>query len=436
MQLAGLFIAAVGAVSLVQWLAVAAKRAPEGLRRLLARQWLVRLRAPIVIVVLVAVLAPAWQALQTYETSNGVWIQQQQTADQTEGSQLNVLLSIIKSQGDGRVYVGLPSNWGYDFRVGSVPVYNYVTQAADIDSVGLTLRTSSMMTDPEAYFDESDLGDYSTFGVRYLLLPAGHSPPVPATLVQQSGPYVLWTVNSSGLIQVVDTQSTVVANANNLGTQTATFLESSLPAKGIYPTVAFGGTAGAEPTLAAGATASGPAGSVLRLDNDLVQGEASATVFANRTAVVLLKASFDPGWTVMVDGQPAVTEMIAPALVGVTVSPGTHVVVFQFKGYGSYPMLFLIGLFVLVGMGIGPRRWRRLFNRRFHRTAPVGLPVAVIDDLEPVAVIDNVEPVAVADDFAPVAVPRHMLYPPIDSDWVADYLRDPGDLEDPYDFDE
>jgi len=26
------------------------------------------------------------------------------------------------------VYVGLPSNWGYDFRVGSVPVYNYVTK--------------------------------------------------------------------------------------------------------------------------------------------------------------------------------------------------------------------------------------------------------------------------------------------------------------------
>ena len=470
-QLAGLFVAAVGAVSLIQWLAVAVKRAPEGLRRLLARQRLVRLRAPIAAVVLVAVLAPAWLALESYESRNGVWIQQQQSADQTEGSQLNVLLSIIKSQGDGRVYVGLPSNWGYDFRVGSVPVYNYVTQEADIDSVGLTLRTSSMMTDPEAYFDESDLGDYSTFGVHYLLLPAGHPPPVPATLVQQSGPYVLWTVNSSGLIQVVDTQSTIVANANDIGSQTAPFLESSLPAKAIYPTVAFGGTAGAEPTLPTGATASGPAGSVLRLDNDLVQGEASATVFANRTAVVLLKASFDPGWTVTVDGQPAVTEMIAPALVGVTVSPGTHVVVFQFKGYGSYPMLFLIGLLVLVGVGISPRRWRRLFNGSPRRKALVVPPLAVLDDVvdedvindaEPVSVVDDVvtetvvddaqpvsvvndvapdvviddaEPEAVNDDVEPLAVPRHVLHPTIDSEWVADYLRDSGDLEYPDDFD-
>jgi hypothetical protein len=374
------------------------------------------------------------------------------------------------------VYVGLPSNWGYDFRVGSVPVYNYVTQAADIDSVGLTLRTSSMMTDPEAYFDESNLGDYSTFGVRYLLLPAGHKPPVPAKLVERSGPYVLWTVNSSGLIQVVDTQSTIVANANNLGIQTAPFLESSLPARGIYPTVAFGGTTGAEPTLATGETASGPAGSVIAMDNDLVQGEASATVFANRTAVVLLKASFDPGWTVTVDGQPAVTEMIAPALVGVTVSPGSHVVVFRFKGYGSYPMLFLIALLVLVGVGIGSRRWRRFFNRRFHRMVPVVPTEPVVDDVGPVdydvepavlprhadyadLVVDEVEPAAlprhaedvdpvvdedepvvdevepVVDEVEPAVLPRHLLYPPIDSEWVADYLRDRGDLEYPDEFD-
>jgi hypothetical protein len=266
--------------------------------------------------------------------------------------------------------------------VGAVPVYNYVTQEADIDSVGLTLRTSSLMTDPEAYFDESNLGDYSTFGVRYLLLPAGHAPPVPAKLVQRSGPYVLWTVDSSGLIQVVDTQSTIAADASDIGAQTAPFLESSLPAQALYPTIAYGGSTGAQPTLAEGATVSGPAGSVLRLDNDLVQGEASATVFATRTAVVLLKASFDPGWTVSVDGQPAVTEMIAPALVGVTVSPGTHVVVFRFNGYGSYPLLFLIELFVLVCLGIGPRRWRRLFERLRHRNAPNGPPEVVVDDVE------------------------------------------------------
>ena len=366
-QLAGLFIAGVGAVSLVQFLGVAVKRAPNRFQKIMAKDWLLRLRVPVAIVVLVTALAPAWLALQSYESSNSFWMQQQQIADQTQGAQLNVLLSIIKSRGDGRVYVGLPNNWGYNFRVGLVPVYNYVTQAADIDSVGLTLRTSSLMTGPEAYFDESNPGDYSTFGVRYLLLPAGHVPPVPASLVQRSGAYVLWSVRSSGIIQVVDTRASISANSSNIGTQTESFLQSKSPGEGIYPTIAYDGKAAAAPTLASGSTSSGSAGTVLRMRNDLVDGVASATVFANRTAVVLLKASFDPGWTVTVDGQSAATEMVAPALVGVTVTPGNHVVVFRYKGFSSYPWLFAISVLVLTAIGVGWIRWRRLFIGIVHR---------------------------------------------------------------------
>lgn len=373
-QLAGLFLAGVGAVTVVRVLGSGVHRYSRRFHQLLEKRWLKSLRVPIAIVVLVGVLAPAWLAVQSYESRNSFWMQEQQLSDQTQGAQLNVLLNIIRNNGDGRVYVGLPSNWGYYFRVGSVPVYNYVTQMADIDSVGLTLRTSSLMTGPEAYFDESNLGDYSTFGVNYLLLPSGHDPPVPAHLVEKSGAYVLWSVNSAGLIQVVDTQSSIAADASNIGAQTRSFLESNLPSDSIYPTIAFDGKSAATPTLAAGSTASGPAGSVLSLQNDLVQGEASAAVFARRTAVVLLKASYDPGWTVTVDGHPATTEMVAPALVGVTVSPGTHLVVFQYKGYSSYPLLFIVSLITLVAVGVGWIRWRRLFDRLVHRRRSLDVP--------------------------------------------------------------
>ena len=153
------------------------------------------------------------------------------------------------------------------------------------------------MTDPEAYFDESNLGDYSTFGVRYLILPEGHAPPVPAQFMEQSGAYLLWSVKSSGLIQVVDTQSSIAANGSTLGTQTAAFLESDGPSKGIYPTIAYAGQPAAAPTLPSGLVASGPAGTVLSEHDDLEAGRAVATVFARRTAVVLLASSFDPGWT-------------------------------------------------------------------------------------------------------------------------------------------
>jgi hypothetical protein len=42
------------------------------------------------------------------------------------------------------------------------------------------LRTASLMTDPEYYFDDRDLSDYRLFGIRYLILPAGQQPPVRA----------------------------------------------------------------------------------------------------------------------------------------------------------------------------------------------------------------------------------------------------------------
>jgi hypothetical protein len=234
------------------------------------------------------------------------------------------------------------------------------------------------MTDPEAYFDESNLGDYSTFGVGYLLLPEGHAPPVPAQLIKQIGSYQLWSVKSSGLIQVVDTQSSIVANGSDLGIQTQSFLDSDLPGEGIYPTIAYAGQLAAAPTLLSGSLPSGPAGTVVDEQVDLIDGRAVATVIARRTAVVLLKSSFDPGWTVTVDGEPATTEMVAPALVGVTVAPGQHSVVFQFKGYSSYPILFVVGFLTLILFGIGTTLWRRLSRRsqplhgrrRFRNRAP------------------------------------------------------------------
>jgi hypothetical protein len=367
-QLTGLFLAGVGAVDLVRLLGVVARRVASGaLDWLSATPWTSRLRAPVAIGVLIIALAPAWLALDAYESENAAWIHNQQAADQVQGAELNTLLSIVKSREGGRVYAGLPSNWGYNFKVGGVQVYLYMTQAADIDSIGVTLRTSSLMTGPEAYFVESNLGDYSTFGVRYLLLPVGHVPPVPAQLIARSGPYELYTVNSAGLVQVVDTESSITANEDNIGAQTASFLRSGLPGEGVYPTIAFDGKAAAAPTLTTGSSAAGPAGRVISVQNHLFHGEVRTAVFASRTAVVLLKASFDPGWKVAVDGQPVATEMVAPALVGVTVSPGYHTVVFTYVGSSSYPLLFAIAFITLVGVGVGWIRWRRYIARLTRR---------------------------------------------------------------------
>lgn len=62
----------------------------------------------------------------------------------------------------------------------------------------------------------------------------------------------------------------------------------------------------------------------------------------------------------MVNGRPAPTVMVAPALVGVVVGPGVHTVTFSYAGYGSYTALFILALVVLVALALAPLVWRRV----------------------------------------------------------------------------
>jgi len=228
------------------------------------------------------------------------------------------------------------------------------------------------MTGPEAYFDDTNPGDYTAFGVRYLLLPAGKAPPVPARFVAQAGSYLLYEVSGPDLFSVVDTTTAIAADSTNLGKKMGPFLHSSLPGRGIYPVVAYAGLPAAAPTLAPGAAASGPAGQVLTERDRLVAGAAVATVFANRIAVVVLHSAYDPGWTATVDGVARTPEMVAPAEVGVTVAPGVHTVAFQYRGYGSYPALLAVSIVTLLAVGVGPSLWRRAETRwRARRTRGV-----------------------------------------------------------------
>ena len=96
---------------------------------------------------------------------------------------------------------------------------------------------------------------------------------------------------------------------------------------------------------------------------DMANGQAQAVVSTRRRATVVLSASYDPGWTATVDGHPAPTVMVAPALVGVVVGAGVHTVAFSYGGFGSYTALFVLTVVVLVGLAVGPWLWRRTRRR-------------------------------------------------------------------------
>ncbi len=109
-------------------------------------------------------------------------------------------IAVIKRRGGGRTYAGTPTNWGQTFTVGAVPVFKYL-ENQDVDEVGYTLRTASLMTNPENEFDERNPSDYRLFGIRYLILPAGHVPPVKRSGWMRSGRSILWAIRGGAYIQ-------------------------------------------------------------------------------------------------------------------------------------------------------------------------------------------------------------------------------------------
>ena len=328
--------------------------------------WRPGLAAAMALAAGVAVLAPAWLQLGGYDRRDSAAIDAQHRVDVTQGTQLDRLIAVIKRDGGGRTYAGMPSNWGQTFTVGQVPVVKYL-DGRDVDEVGYTLRTASLMTGPEYSFDDKNPSDYRLFGIRHLILPTGYTPPVPARPKLRSGSYTLWTVPDTGYIQTGHVIGHITANRTDIGPRSTPMLRSGLAGDGAYLSVRYGAPSGANDRLPAapGHSSTGP---VLTQHADLTNGHASATVRMRRPGIAVLSASYDPGWTATVNGQRRPTRMIAPALVAVDVPSGTDHVAFHYHGYGDYPELLALGGLTLAIIALVPLGLRRARQRR----APAG----------------------------------------------------------------
>ena len=340
-QLTALLLAGRGAA----WLAAG------GLRLLKARvpRWPPRLSPAAGLVAAIVVLAPAWLALGASDRHDGAAIAAQRRSDDTQGAELDRLVAVIKRDGGGRTYAGMPSNWGQDFTVGAVPVFKYL-ESRDVDEVGYTLRTASLMTDPEYYFAQRNPGDYRLFAIHYLILPTGSRPPVRAALKLRAGRYSLWTLpGAGGVLQTGTIVGTLSADRRDIGMRSIPLLNSRLAQAGDYLRVAYGQSGAPEARLPQPSPAT-PAGTVLAESDQLQQGLVAASVRMRQAGVVVLSASFDPGWTATVDGHRQRTEMVAPALVATTVPAGTHRIIFRYRGWPEYPILFAVGAAALLAL--------------------------------------------------------------------------------------
>jgi hypothetical protein len=336
-----------------------------------SRRWVRRPEPVLAALALVAVLvlAPAWTERRAWAAQGAEWIDEQVAIEATEGADVADLVAIAEARGPGRIYGGMRSNWGSTYKVGQVPVYIELLNQ-DAQAVGFTRPTWSLSSPAEYRFRDSDPALYDVFDVRYLLQPADREPPVTAELVAERGRHALWEVEVAGAIEVVDAGAPIEADRTDLGVGIAPWMRSDLPGFGVHPGIAFAGVEAPEPTVPDGELPPPPAGRVEASSVALGDGRASATVELERTAAVVLKASFDNRWTVMVDGEPAEPAMLAPSLVGVVVPAGRHEVAFDYAPFPRYDALLLVGAAALAASWLGA-------SRRRPRATPVPAPEPV-----------------------------------------------------------
>ena len=273
-HLAGILLAGVGAAWLVPAVAALTRRVTPTVTPTLARS--------IPVVLAFGLLTPAWVAGWKYTQAGAGMIQSQRAVDASGGLAIRSLVGEARSIGPGRIYAGSSINWGRRYRVGGVPLC-VALLGYPSDDIGFVGRTTSLASDFEAAFDDTDPAQYDLFDIRYLILPEDRPPPVPATFVDRRDGNVLWQVPTSGYFDVVDTTSpSISADRTDLFQRTSFFMKSDLLRNGRYPTIAFAGQPAAPSTLSAGGTPSGPPGSVLSEDDALARGTVTAEVVADR----------------------------------------------------------------------------------------------------------------------------------------------------------
>jgi len=371
-QLAGLYLAGTGVVGCGKavgraWMALRHRHAPCSARA--------PSRAPAVLrptAILAALAAgvgffwPAESAAGRYDRLDTAFVSAQREAGSRQGAMIAPLVAYIRSHGGGRVYAGLSDNWGYHFRVGFVSVYRYL-ESQDVDEASYLVPTSSLMLGPQFYFDEHNPGDFTAFGIRYLILPTGRTSPVPARLVMVGGPYSLWEIPSNGYADLIEVRGTLSADRADIGTRSLPLLRGQLLSHHEDRAVSWPGQPARTLTPAQARAANAPAGTapgtIKNVDADLVRGHLAAQVSMWTTGFLLLSVAYDPGWHARVDGRPARTVMLAPALVGVPLKTGRHLVVITYSGFGWYPGLWVFGLAGLVGAFLIGRRPGRLASR-------------------------------------------------------------------------
>lgn len=315
-------------------------------------------------------LYPVYAERAAYLALNSRWLAESQAALAAEKPDLDRLVETLRQAPPGRVYAGLGSNWGRDYRVGAVPMYALLNSAG-LDMLGYLYYALSLTADILVLFDETRPEHYELFNVRYVVAPVDR--PVPDFLrpLATFGRHRLYQVATSGYFDLVYTGASFTGRTEDFYPAAAAWLNSPLPAARQYPALLLGPEQGYQfsrfPLSQAGQIMpqlelpSTPAPGSIAWER-VGPGMYAAGIDVRQAGTLLLKVTYHPNWQARVDGVEAQPVMVLPGYIGLPLEPGRHQVQFDYRPGPLRTWLAGAGLLALL--------LAALLSKRLSRPSP------------------------------------------------------------------
>jgi len=303
-----------------------------------------------VAIVLGLALLPAIGERAGYYALNAQWMDQTWTAIDRD-TDARAIFETLATLPPGRVYAGRRADWSEELDFGipfrSVRLYNLLADR-EIASFSQPYQGGSLNSDLVFDFDPTNPGHYAAFGVTYVIAPSTRQLPPFLVPIQRTPLYTLYSapiVSAAHYAAVSDTVR--VADQAGLLALMRNWLLGPQPATGQVIRISYPSS----PAGSTGATVSGCDDGGRIESSQVEQGRVIVVASCPTTATLVLPMTFHPNWHVTSDGTPLETYMVTPSVVGVTLAPGRHTVVAEYRSTPiKGPLLALAGLVLLAAV--------------------------------------------------------------------------------------
>lgn len=294
-------------------------------------------------------------------------------------------LSSLISTRPGRVFAGRGGGWGKDFRVAETPYFMHLSTYG-IPTVLWMPETWSPNSDSEQFFSEDKAEDYDLYNIRYVVAPPSQKPEPFWKLLKESQTWKLYEVETKGLalsnvegyITTGVRPAVVSSSKENFLNLIHLWIQSDYPKSGLYPELTFSPISPQSPLprfqMLDEVTYKTPDNKTHNLFNEIPlysspsspsslmslssQSSDSDMIFRATVEVkpgcteclVILKQTYHPSWRATIDGKPAQTMTVFPFYTAISVSEGTHEIVFSYQPSLLKIVLLILSLISLIAL--------------------------------------------------------------------------------------